>query len=50
MNDNTQHLDHIRSTLYDLNNNLCLLIEILAQSEVNQSHTAKHLEREIIRN
>ena len=50
MNDYTQHLDHIRSTLYDLNNNLCLLIEIIAESKVNESHSNKYIEHEISRN
>lgn len=50
MKDYTAHLDDIRSSLYDLNNNLCLLLEIIAQSSVNESHTDKHIEREIIRN
>ncbi len=50
MKDYTTDLDHIHSTLYDLNNNLCLLIEIIAKSSVNESHTMKHIEHEIIRN
>ena len=50
MKDYTTDLDHIQGTLYDLNNNLCLLIEILAQSKVNESHTMKNIEREISRN
>ncbi len=41
MKDYTEQLDDIYSKLYDLNNNLCLLIDILAQ---------KSVEHEIIRN
>ena len=50
MKDYTEQLDDIYSKLYDLNNNLCLLIEILAQSKVNESHTMKNIEYEISRN
>jgi len=50
MKDYTKDLSDINDRLYDLNNNLCLLIEILAESSVNESHTMKHIEREIIRN
>ena len=41
MKDYTEQLDDIYSKLYDLNNNLWLLIDILAQSSI---------EHEIIRN
>ena len=50
MKDYTAYLEDIQGTLYDLNNNLCLLIEILAQSKVNESHTMKNIESEISRN
>jgi len=50
MKDYTAYLEDIQGTLYDLNNNLCLLIEIIAESKVNESHTNKEIEREIMRN
>ena len=50
MKDYSKELDYISDRLYDLNNNLCLLIEILAESNVNESHTANHIEKQIIRN
>ena len=50
MKDYTADFDDISRRLYDLNNNLCLLIEIIAESKVNESHTNKEIEREIMRN
>jgi len=50
MKDYTEDFDDISRTLYSLNNNLCLLIDIIAQSKVNESHTYTHLQREISRN
>ena len=50
MKDYTAYLEDIQGTLYDLNNNLCLLIEVIAKSSVNESHTMKHIEYEISRN
>ena len=46
---NDRLLSDISDNLYYLNKNLCLLIDIIANSSVNVSHTRKHIESEIER-
>ena len=35
----------IEYKLWNINNNLCLLIEIIAQSSINESHTRADIQR-----